>query len=86
MCAAWLRSRAGPGCVRSLSYDPVKFGQECGRANLLLLSLKSHVRSLQCPHQNRSERFFTISENLLKASSKYMWNILEDLCAHARNL
>ena len=35
-----------------VSYDPVKFGQECGRANLLLLSVKSHVRSLQCQHQN----------------------------------
>ena len=38
MHAAWLRSRTKPGYVRSLSYDPVKFGQECGRANLLLLS------------------------------------------------
>ena len=31
------------------------------------------------------ELVFTISENLLKASSKYMWDISEGLCAHARN-
>ena len=36
MYAAQLRSRTKPGYVRSLSYDPVEFGQECGRANLTL--------------------------------------------------
>ena len=40
-----------------------------------------------------SENFFTrkmriflyFSENLLKASSKYMWDILKGLCVHARD-
>ena len=42
-----------PGYVRNLSYDPVKLGQEYGRANLLLLSSQiRRVCSLQSQHQN----------------------------------
>ena len=45
-------ARTKPGYVRSLSYDPVEFGQECGRANPLLLSLNSNVCSCQSQLQN----------------------------------